>query len=656
MSVTRWEDDTTLWQGPNYFEQALAYDDSVASAPVAGRIITCVDVVDWDGDGGRDLLLSSWDACYDGRVVLRRQVGTRPDGTPLLGAEELVPGVRGYVTAVQDGDVFHLVSASRKRKEIYLFPNIGTKGEPRFGDPVVLELDADWVKGNEYRHMARFHDIDGDGVKELLVGTDYWDEYWPNGLEWSDVGYKPYDSAGRYLGGPLRGYLYAFRNEGTPTKPKLGRGRPLLAGETPLEVYGQLAPAFGDFGDGRTSVVCGEFWPLLHIARQTAPDAFEPSRLVAGPGGAPVELDHCIHLPCLADWDGDGRLDILAGAEDGYVTWLRNVGDGEDGYPVFEKMGRVETGRPLLHAGVLPSPAAHDFNGNGLPDLVVGNSAGELLFYANLGPRDAPKLALEKHLQAGGKPVRISAGLPGSLQGPSEIMFGYTSPTVFDWDGDGHPDILLSDVTGHHSFLRNTGDGSYPPNFEAARHLTYEGRKLKTVWRVRPSVVDWLGDGKVRYMTLDEEGQLADFARVDDTTLADKRLLRFEDGEVVRFTMDVGGGRGRMKLFACDWEGDGKVGLIFGTHARASIPPTPEAGPRATTQQAGIFFLRNVGTNADPVFAPPRHLTFRGEPIAMAMHEITAEVVDWDGSGEKGLLVGVEDGSIVWLPRRDLGW
>lgn len=657
MNVKRWEDDTTLWHGPSYAAQNLAYDASVARAAVAGRIIVCVDVVDWDGDGGRDLLLSSWDACYDGCVYLRRQVGTNPDGTPLLGREELVPNVRGYVTAVRDGELFHLVSASRMRKEIYLFPNIGTRTEPKFGDPVVLELEADWVKGNEYRHMARFHDIDGDGLKELVVGTDNWDDYWPNGLEWNDEGYKPYDNAGRYLGGPLRGFLYAFKNEGTLAEPRLARGKPLMSGETPLEVYGQLAPAFGDFaGDGGNSVVCGEFWNILHLARQIGPNGFEPARLVSTADGSPLQLDHCIHLPCVTDWDGDGRLDILVGAEDGYVTWLRNVGDDTEGSPIFEKMGRVQTGEPLLHAGVLPNPAAYDFNGNGLLDLVVGNSAGELLFYENLGPKEAPKLALETQLLAGGKPVRISAGLPGSLQGPSEIMFGYTSPTIVDWDGDGHPDILLSDVTGYHSFFRNTGSGSYPPTFEPAQHLTYAGKKLKTVWRVKPSVVDWLGDGQARYMTLDEEGRLADFRRDDDTTLSHKRFLNWEDGDAVRFTMDVGGGRGRIKLVACDWEGDGKIGLIFGTHARASVPPVPEAGPRATTQQAGIFFLRNVGTNANPVFAPPLHLKFKGEPIMMAMHEISPEVVDWDGSGSNGLLVGIEDGTIVWLPRADLSW
>jgi len=39
MSVTRWEDDATLWHGPNYGSEALHYHPDVKSAAVAGRII-----------------------------------------------------------------------------------------------------------------------------------------------------------------------------------------------------------------------------------------------------------------------------------------------------------------------------------------------------------------------------------------------------------------------------------------------------------------------------------------------------------------------------------------------------------------------------------------------------------------------------------------
>ena len=38
----------------------------------------------------------------------------------------------------------------------------------------------------------------------------------------------------------------------------------------------------------------------------------------------------------------------------------------------------------------------------------------------------------------------------------------------------------------------------------------------------------------------------------------------------------------------------------------------------------------------------------------MGMHVASAEAVDWDDSGKLGLIVGIEDGSLVWLERDHL--
>lgn len=657
MSVKRWEDIAVVWSGPDYFAQAIRYAPCVQTGFVDGRIITCPEVVDWNGDGGRDLLLSTWDPNYDGRVFLRREVDRRADGTPLLGAAEVVEGVRGYVTAVKDGERFHLVSASRMRPCLFVYPNVGTRRVPKFGDPVQVELDAQWVRGNEVYHLARFVDIDGDGELELVVGTDYWNDYWPNGIEWNDAGYRAYDAAGRWLGGPLRGFLYAFKNKGSLTDPVLERGRPINAGGVPAQSYGQFAAAFGDLrGTGAQDLIAGEFTNILQFAPRLADGSFGELSLAQGPADRHLQLEHCIHIPCVVDWDGDGHADVLVGAEDGFISFLKNTGQLRDGIPVFEAPVRIETSHPTLHASVLPVPAAHDWTGNGLPDLIVGNATGELLFYPNLGPAERPCLGRETHLTADGTRIRVAAGPTGSIQGPSEARFGYTCPTICDWDGDGKPDLLVSSVLGDHTLYKSSGMIAGVPQFHGGRPLTFRGKPLKTVWRVRPAVVDWAGDGNLSYVVLDEAGVLASYARASDTELTDKRLLKWETGEPITFTRDVGGGRGRMKLCACDWTGDGRIHFLVGTHARACVPPGPGGQPRYTTRQSAILLLENVGTNSTPVFARPKPLKYQGEVIGMGMHACSPEATDWTGTGVLDLIVGIEDGSIVWLKRSDLSW
>jgi hypothetical protein len=431
---------------------------------------------------------------------------------------------------------------------------------------------------------------------------------------------------------------------------------PLAAGGRPIESYGKLAATVGRFGPEMTGdFVWGDFLDHLHIASRRGERHFDPpSELTAGSGRA-LGLDHCIHFPVAVDWDGDGRLDLLVGAEDGYVSWLRHAGASVDGRPAFHPPVRLRTACPRLHAGVLPVPAAHDWDGDGRPDLIVGNSAGEILFYPNIGTAERPQFGPEVKCRAGGRPIRLLAGETGSIQGPSEAKFGYSCPTVADWDGDGRPDLLVTDITGAHYFYRNAG-GSGPPAFERPVTLFFQGRPLKTVWRVRPAVVDWLGDGVLSYVCLVENGLLASYRRFSDSSLTAKRLLRFADGTAVAFTEDFGGGRGRIKLCLCGWTGSGRYDLIIGTHSRASVPPGSGGAPRHTTRQAGVLLLENVGSNADPLFAAPRALCYRGEPIRLGMHSCAAEAVDWSGKGRLDLLVGAEDGSLLWFERPDLSW
>ena len=81
---------------------------------------------------------------------------------------------------------------------------------------------------------------------------------------------------------------------------------------------------------------------------------------------------------------------------------------------------------PFVKSGALSRPVAVDWNGDGKLDLIAGNSAGTLRYFENVGTKTAPAFADRGALQAGGKVIRRIAGPNGSVQGPAEEKWGAT--------------------------------------------------------------------------------------------------------------------------------------------------------------------------------------------------------------------------------------
>jgi hypothetical protein len=77
----------------------------------------------------------------------------------------------------------------------------------------------------------------------------------------------------------------------------------------------------------------------------------------------------------LVDWDGDGDLDLITDSDQGPV-WYENRGDLQRA--VMVQRGLV-TRAPL--AGHNPTPNAADWNGDGKLDLLIGGEDGFFYFY-----------------------------------------------------------------------------------------------------------------------------------------------------------------------------------------------------------------------------------------------------------------------------------
>ena len=238
-------------------------------------------------------------------------------------------------------------------------------------------------------------------------------------------------------------------------------------------------------------------------------------------------------VPVAIDWDRDGDLDLVVGDEDGRVALVEHTGTLADRLPRFLAAPSTSGRRPTtLKFGALATPAAVDWDGDGDTDLVCGNSAGYIGFFENLSGRgsNAPSGPRPGCWRPDGKPIRIMAGPNGSIQGPCEAKWGYTTLSVADWDGDGLPDLVVNSIWGKVVWYRNVGTRKAPKLAAApagrGRVGRARSRSLAWSWR-RPEgkgLADrsggpprWpstgTGDGLPDLVMLDHEGYLALFER-----------------------------------------------------------------------------------------------------------------------------------------------
>lgn len=392
-----------------------------------------------------------------------------------------------------DGDGLKdlLVSCpDRPYKGLYFFKNIGTPRHPHFaaavrisekgmnnirlsevdGKPYILSKNfeyPDFVK-TPYAKKRRLH-YEGEelGATYNKSRSNMWNYVdWDGdgdkdivvGIDtWDDYGWdNAFDSLGRWTRGPLHGYVFLLENTG---KGHVNRGKVEAAG-APIDVYGAPNPCIADFdGDGDLDLICGEFVDGLtwfeNIGTRMKP-RFAAGRPLANKHGE-IRLHLEMIVPVVSDFDGDGHPDLIVGDEDGRVAWVRHTGKVKKGMPQFESPLYFTQQADLVKFGALSTPCAYDWDGDGRQDIITGNSAGEIAFIRNLSGGENPAWDAPRFFTVNGAPIRIQAGENGSIQGPAERKWGYTVLSVADWDGDGLPDIIVNSIWGKIEWFRNLG-------------------------------------------------------------------------------------------------------------------------------------------------------------------------------------------------------
>jgi hypothetical protein len=614
--------------------------------------------MDFDGDGDLDLVVNCPDKPYNGVYFFENVTGdTAKNKMPVF-----KPG-RRISKGLQNVQVSYVGG-----KPVVLTPGHAHPDFLKSGldQAVKLPLPAN-VHPNKVRaNMWRMADYDGDGKQDLLMGVGDWTEYvWDNA----------YDAKGTWTNGPLRGFVYFARGTGTAEKPAYDPPVKIMAGDKPLETFGWPSPNCADFdGDGDLDFLCGEFLDgftyFENVGARTAPKYSAGRRLTVPvnytgpdypaawlatkeaaklPGSPrPLTMDLQMITPTAIDWDRDGDLDLIVGDEDGRVAFIENTGKfTTDRTPQFLPPRYFQQEADDVKFGALATPVGFDWDGDGDTDILCGNTAGYIAFFENLsGPRvEKPKWAAPKLLEAGGKVIRPMAGYNGSIQGPCEAKWGYTTQTVADWDGDGLPDLVVNSILGKVEWYRNTGTRK-SPKLAAAQPIEVEwvgaqptlaygwlrpeGKALLTQWRTTPVAVDWNKDGLMDLVMLDQAGYLAFFERAKRegklVLLPPQRVLGNEKGEPLLLSKGPAGKSGRRKLSVVDWDGNGQLDLLLNS-ANANLL-------RQVASRDGKWLFKDEGALVQQ--------NIEG-------HDVSPTTVDFNGDGVPDFLGGAEDGRFYYL-------
>jgi uncharacterized repeat protein (TIGR01451 family) len=291
-------------------------------------------------------------------------------------------------------------------------------GASKPGWPVSLE-DNIWS-------AAAVGDLAGDGQKEIVfasLGTNFYG-FHANGTELRDGDSNPAtigifktlpasfnpgtpaiapllnDGTRAIVFGGADGRLYAWRLDGSDLP-----GFPAL-----MQAGVRSSPAVGslDGTGGPLSIVVNAMCDSVYVF--TANGARRPGF----PVWCRMEVTSKSPSPALADMDGDGYLDIVqASTGGGIYVWNRNGAI----VPPWNNV-RFSTATTLATES---SPVVADINGDGHPDILIGDENGQLTALSGVDATVLP-----------GFPIQLT----GEVRGV---------PAVCDCDGDGMTEIVLAD-------------------------------------------------------------------------------------------------------------------------------------------------------------------------------------------------------------------
>ena len=536
---------------------------------------------DLDSDGDLDLLAGD---NYGDFVYFQNTAGA--GNTPAYAAGQTNPfglaSIPSYASPTfadldADGDLD--VLAGSGPRSFYYFENVGTAASPMFLSRPVNPFGLTDPSTSFSAPAAG--DLDGDGDLDLLVGL-------ANG-----------------------GFDY-YQNTAAPGNPATFAARtsnPFGLASGPAASAVNTKPALVDLdGDGDLDILSGDqtgdFVYFENSGTPTVP-TFQPFNVQTNP----FELTglSSFSSPAVADLDGDGFLDVLAGDIGGGFTAFAG------GAGVSQFVRRTGAANPFgsFDVGDSAAPAVGDLDADGDLDVLSGSSGGDFAYYQNAGTPTAPAFAAPQTNPFGIDTARVA------------------QPRLADLDGDGDLDVLAA-VTNRAAFVyfENTGTLT-APQFGPRQEDPF-GLTLAYGYGLFHTVAD-----------LDGDGDLDVLAGIYPSNTGGPDFVYFRNTPTASGEPDFAQAplpTGLSRQFAsyllppdlADLDGDGDLDLLIGAAAIGTN---------------GVQFLENrggPGSGFAPIFERPQT-----NPLGLtgASYFQVPTLADLDADGDLDLLSGLPDGT-----------
>jgi len=358
-------------------------------------------------------------------------------------------------------------------------------------------------------------------------------------------------------------------------------------------------------------------------------------------GALDIDVD-VYSVPSLADWNSDGRPDLIVGEKVGMSTGKVRVylNQGTAATPVFGDYSHVQSngGDLSVPAGGCQGafPRVFDFNRDGMKDLLVGTADGKVMLLENINTDADPHF---------GSPTYVQVGQPGAK---ADIDVGDRATLdLVDWNNDGNYDLVLGALDGRIRVLLNEA-ATGPADFRAQMILQDDAGELAVPsGRASVAVFDFNDDGRKDILAGNSDGQVLFYANqgTDAAPVFDGSELLRADGTVIDLA-----GSPRSRPFVGDFNDDGIPDLLLGAqdglvrlYAGQSEPAT-SGGVNINDGEPGGLYVYTFEIQREPVVEEQFGPAVLDGPIMSGFHLRERYLADDFVSSATGFLTEI----VVW--------